>query len=234
PASIAPVSIAPAAPASIAPAARVRHEARLVTQTHMKVGVKPLLAEAQESLDDVWTRAGQVEAQSRPRTVAKKAEPKTIPPPLPAAARAPASAVRSTIDDISHATEQHPRSAEFEAIEISARARGALVDIAVLRNEGEQYVLGHKTPQGRVAPSTVHAGLRMARINADRTVDLVFPKEAAGHLVRGRETVMFSELSEGRKYSCLRLETRDIATLILGEGQHAISYHIRFIRRGAR
>jgi hypothetical protein len=74
-------------------------------------------------------------------------------------------------------------------------------------------------------------GLKLLRINDDRSVDLVFPYNVAGHLVRGSATVMFSELTEGRKYSCLRLEVFDVATVILGEGRHAISYHIRFLHR---
>jgi hypothetical protein len=42
---------------------------------------------------------------------------------------------------------------------------------------------------------------------------------------------MFSELTEGRKYSCLRLETQDIATIILGEGRQCVTYHLRFLKR---
>jgi hypothetical protein len=122
------------------------------------------------------------------------------------------------------------RTSFFQSVEVAARAQGKLAGIAHLSKLGDQYVLGHRTPDGILAPASAHPGLRLLRINPDRTVDLVFPREVAGHLVRGKDTVMFSELAEGRKYSCLRLESHDVATLILGEGQHAISYHIRFIR----
>src|SRR5262249_38158877 len=129
---------------------------------------------------------------------------------------------------------QHTRAHYFDGVEIASRSRGKLVDVSLLRKEGDQYVLGHSTPQGRIAPAAAHAGLRMLRINPDRTVDLVFPRDVRGHLVRGKETVMFNELTEGRKYLCLRLEARDIATVILGEGQRAISYHIRFLVKGSK
>ena len=38
------------------------------------------------------------------------------------------------------------------------------------------------------------------------------------------------ELTEGRKYSCLRLRPRDVITVILGEGAERVSYHVRFLR----
>jgi hypothetical protein len=41
---------------------------------------------------------------------------------------------------------------------------------------------------------------------------------------------MLRELTEGRKYSCLRLKARDVVTVMLGEGSSAVSYHIRFLR----
>ena len=58
----------------------------------------------------------------------------------------------------------------------------------------------------------------------------VFPRDVAGHLVRDGETVMLRELTEGRKYSCLRLRPRDVITVILGEGAERVSYHVRFLR----
>jgi hypothetical protein len=70
----------------------------------------------------------------------------------------------------------------------------------------------------------------MLRVTEDRAVDLVFPREVAGHLVRDDETVALHELAMGRKYSCLRLKPQDVVTVILGEGPDAISYHIRFVR----
>ena len=62
------------------------------------------------------------------------------------------------------------------------------------------------------------------------TADDRFLGDVAGHLVRDGETVMLRELTEGRKYSCLRLKARDVATVILGENKSAISYHVRFLR----
>ncbi|MCA9552057.1 MAG: hypothetical protein KC933_18600, partial [Myxococcales bacterium] len=118
----------------------------------------------------------------------------------------------------------------FDGVEVSARVDGKLVDIAVLRKGGEEYILGHRTPQGAVAPARCHLGLRLVRINPDDSVDLVFPKDVGGHLVRGNTTVTFTDLAEGRKYSCLRLETRDVATVILG-GTQGVSYHVRFLHR---
>ncbi|MFO0723902.1 MAG: FHA domain-containing protein [Myxococcota bacterium] len=128
-------------------------------------------------------------------------------------------------------TEQVPEGDMlFDGIEIVARAGDRLLDISTLRRDGEQYVLGHKTPQGALAPSAQHPGLRLVRITDARLVDLVFPKDVAGHLVRDGETVMLRELTEGRKYSCLRLKARDVVTVMLGEGSNMVSYHVRFIR----
>ncbi|MBI4815039.1 MAG: FHA domain-containing protein [Deltaproteobacteria bacterium] len=118
----------------------------------------------------------------------------------------------------------------FDAVEITARTGDELLDIAVLRKEGEQYVLGHKTPQGAVAPYRAHPGLRLLRINDERQVDLVFPHDVAGTLVRDGETVALVELTEGRKYSSLRLRAMDVATVILGAAPSQVSYTIRFTR----
>jgi hypothetical protein len=117
-------------------------------------------------------------------------------------------------------------------VEVAVRERGKLIDVCVLRSPGEEYVLGHLTPEGRRAPERAHAGLRLLRINPDRTVDLVFPREVGGHLMRGQATVAFSELTEGRKYSCLRLEPQDVLTVILGAGRDPLWYHVRFLRPG--
>jgi pSer/pThr/pTyr-binding forkhead associated (FHA) protein len=116
----------------------------------------------------------------------------------------------------------------FAAIEISARAGERVVQACTLSRPGDQYVLGHETPQGGRIPWRAHRGLRLLRINQDREVDLVFPGNVGGHLVRDGTTVALHELTEGRKYSCLRLKPRDIATIILGDGPNVISYHIRF------
>lgn len=128
-------------------------------------------------------------------------------------------------------TEQVPEGdLMFDGIEVVARSGDRLLDISTLRKDGEQYVLGHRTPQGATAPAAAHPGLRLVRITHSRFVDLVFPKDVAGHLVREGETVMLRELTEGRKYSCLRLKARDVVTVMLGEGSSAVSYHIRFLR----
>ncbi|MBI2375772.1 MAG: FHA domain-containing protein [Deltaproteobacteria bacterium] len=118
----------------------------------------------------------------------------------------------------------------FDAVEITARLGESMLDIAVLRKEGEQYVLGHKTPQGAVAPYRAHPGLRLLRINDERQVDLVFPLDVAGTLMRDGETVPLAELTEGRKYSSLRLRAMDIATVILGHAPSQVTYTIKFTR----
>lgn len=137
-------------------------------------------------------------------------------------------------DDRGRSLAAEDRWRGHDAIEIAARSRGRLLDIAVLTQEGDQYVLGHPTPQGRLAPASAHPGLRLLRINADRTVDLVFPIDVGGDIVRGKEKVALSELTEGRKYSCLRLEGDDVATVLLGDGAEAVTYSVRFTRRGSR
>lgn len=216
-----------------------RMEARLVTPTPMKVGVHPVpkapTPVIQENFDDVWTSASRV--IDKPARAKRKEAPAPMPAPVPV--RAPAAPSGLQVLPRSAVTEREtkgsqtapsPTSTYFESVEVVARSRGAIVDVSKISREGEQYVLGHKTREGKIAPASAHPGLRMLRINPDRTVDLVFPKDIGGHLVRGKETVMFSELTEGRKYSCLRLEARDIVTLIIGEGQRAVHFHIRFIR----
>jgi hypothetical protein len=156
------------------------------------------------------------ELRAVPRSDPAAPRPRTPLPPMPSETQA---------------TEQVPEAdLVFDAVEIAARANERLLDIATLRREGEQYVLGHRTPQGALAPPSNHAGLRLLRITQQRFVDLVFPGDVAGHLVRDGETVMLRELTESRKYSCLRLKARDVATVILGSGPAAISYHIRFLR----
>ena len=121
------------------------------------------------------------------------------------------------------------QSQGFYAIEITTRQRGRLVDVARLCNNGEQYILGYPTPQGAKAPSCGHVGLRMIKINADRTVDLVFPRYASGHLIRDGEVVRFSELSQGRKYSSVRLIPSDEVTLILTSKGKQVTYCVRFL-----
>ncbi|MCB9652157.1 MAG: FHA domain-containing protein [Deltaproteobacteria bacterium] len=147
-----------------------------------------------------------------------------VPPPPPR---------KSTAQHLAEGLQRLPKEpvpVHFDGVEVSARVDGKLVDIAVLRKGGEEYILGHRTPQGAVAPARCHLGLRLVRINPDDSVDLVFPKDVGGHLVRGNTTVTFTDLAEGRKYSCLRLETRDVATVILG-GTQGVSYHVRFLHR---
>jgi len=118
----------------------------------------------------------------------------------------------------------------FDGVEITARQGEHLLDIAQLRKDGDQYVLGHSTPQGARAPASAHTGLRLLRIDANRNVDLVFPREVGGQLVRNGEIMTLHELTENRKYSCLRLKARDVVTVMLGTGPSAVSYHIRFTR----
>lgn len=228
-----PRSDTPSGPPAVAPSAQVRSEA----------------PDDSDRFDDVWTQEGRISRAMKsaallggppaPRRRANSGAYTAPRPPQSPRRGAPARAVKTRQDRRptvagnldGPATERNAvAEGRFEAVEVAARSRGKLVSIAVLRREGDQYILGHRTPQGSIAPASSHMGLKMLRINADRSVDLVFPREVAGHLVRGRDTVTFGELTEGRKYSCLRLETRDVATVILGEGGQAISYHIRFIR----
>ena len=120
---------------------------------------------------------------------------------------------KSRIDDFDPSAPKPPplpAPIAYDGVEIAARTRGRLVDIAVLRRSSDQYILGHRTPQGAVAPGKAHLGLRLLRINDDRTVDLVFPLEAGGHLVRGAATVMFSELTEGLEVD---VRARDVRPL---------------------
>jgi hypothetical protein len=219
-----------------------RHEAVLLTPTEMRASVKPAAPppppdpedSLDSNLDDVWASRIEEHAEAiaqfrklaadvaRPPSTTKK-----TPPPLPPKkAEDEDDTVAANSGDVVLHEELH-----YDGVEIASRIGGRLADIAVLRKGGDQFILGHPSPQGTVAPAKAHVGLRLLRINDDRSIDLVFPKDVAGHLVRGSATVMFTELTEGRKYSCLRLEPRDVATVILGEGRHAISYHIRFLRR---
>ncbi len=246
------------APQPPAPPKKIVHEARLLTPTpQAQPALTPEGAIVQDSsfYDDVWTNNGSIDREDLqrpksppyPKVLVERAAPNaergpriskhapSSPPPLPKKPSAPMRRMspvvrpQSRIDDFDP-SQPAPRNA-FDGVEISARTKSRLVDIAVLRKSSEQYILGHRTPQGAVAPGRAHLGLRLLRINPDRTVDLVFPSDAGGHLMRGKVTVMFSELAEGRRYSCLRLEPADIATVILGEGKNAITYHIRFLRR---
>jgi hypothetical protein len=146
----------------------------------------------------------------------------TVPPPLPRAPQAPVRAESVTAPAAAPAT--------FDGVEITARAGERTLDITTLRREGDQYVLGHPTPIGVVAPPSSHPGLRLLRIDQDRNVDLVFPREVAGQLLRDGETITLHELTEGRKYSCLRLRSGDVVTVMLGIGPKQVSYHIRFVR----
>jgi hypothetical protein len=140
------------------------------------------------------------------------------------------SAVGGSSNDYTEAAERSAIAPEsFDGVEISARSGGRLLDIATLRVAGDQYVLGHDTPQGVPAPHVSHTGLRLLRISEGRRVDLVFPGDASGRLAREGETVAFQDLAQGRKYSCLRLAPRDAVTVVLREGDRQVSYHIRFL-----
>ena len=122
---------------------------------------------------------------------------------------------------------------DFLGIEVAARTRGRLTHIAVLRGSDDEYVLGYPSPQGPRTPARRHVGLRLLKINEDRTVDLVFPDDVAGYLVRGGHTVLLPALTQGRKYSCLRLEPDDVAAVHIGCGNDRVSYHLRFLKRPA-
>lgn len=118
----------------------------------------------------------------------------------------------------------------FRAVEITSRQNGRLMDIATLSENGQQYVLGYPTPQGAKAPACGHLGLRLVRINKDRSVDLVFPREAGGQLTRDSETVRFAELTQGRKYSSVRLLPRDQVELSLSNKGKTVTYQVRFLQ----
>ncbi|MEM7676271.1 MAG: FHA domain-containing protein [Myxococcota bacterium] len=145
----------------------------------------------------------------------------------------PAPAVRPNEQRAGAPKAGKDRAPRFHGIEIAARLNHRLVCMTILKYPGEEYVLGHPTPDGQAAPARDHVGLRMVKINEDRTVDLVFPHDVGGHLVRGHHTVAMSSLTEGRKYSCLRLNPADIAVVFLGGSRHGVSYHLRFLRRPA-
>ena len=159
---------------------------------------------------------------------------------IPSSARLSAlydGALDDLLDDRSAATERdlhEPHAgSHHHGIEIGARVRGRLVSLAVIAHPEDEYVLGYRTPQGDIAPAHHHVGLRLIKMNDDRTVDLVFPNDVSGHLVRGRQTVSLQSLTEGRKYSCLRLDPGDVAAIHLGRGHEIVSYHLRFLRRPA-
>jgi hypothetical protein len=197
-------------------------EARLMTPTGLRVEVSPKPAPDAPARDD--SLSSEVWSSPSPQPSAQAGGARRVTEARP----------RARLDSRESSREADLRGldpAYFDGVEITARAHGQQLDVAVLRAAGEQYILGHATPQGAIAPARAHLGLRLVRINPDRTVDLVFPGQVGGHLMRGEVTVAFSELAEGRKYSCLRLETSDVVTVILGEGKDATSYHVRFLRR---
>ncbi len=223
-------------------------EVSLLTPTSMRVDVSPLKLK-ERGLSDVWSESSQPEH----KTPAKKPSPAVYsgtvdsykrPKPKVERHMSMVATPSMAMDDKSTAATREAappppplpqvsarKDLRFDGIEVSARANNQLIDIAVLRKNGEQYVLGHPTPQGSLAPGKAHLGLRLVRINEDRTVDLVFPCNVGGHLMRGETTVTFRELAEGRKYSSLRLQFGDLVTVILGEGRETISYHLKFLRR---
>lgn len=228
--------IAPEPPARKEPA-RI-HEADLLTPTPQEPPALPFeqSVDGDHSYDDVWTNGSMHREDLRERPAGHHILVERAPEGAPRGPMVKRSLTharpKSRIDDFDPSAKPPPLpSTAYDGVEIAARTRGRLVDIAVLRRASDQYILGHRTPQGAVAPGKAHLGLRLLRINDDRTVDLVFPLEAGGHLVRGAATVMFSELTEGRRYSCLRLDPTDVATVILGEGKSMFSYHVRFLRR---
>ena len=163
----------------------------------------------------------------RPRSTVHRSRPHAARLLTPTEPRPANYSVDSKLLAGSEARSPNPR------IEISARSRGRLVNMVTLRECDEQYILGHRTAGGVIAPARQHLGLRLIKINHDGTVDLVFPNDVGGHLIRGPHTVSLQSLTEGRKYSCLRLNPGDIATVYLGQGRDCVSYHLRFLRRPA-
>jgi hypothetical protein len=222
-------SLAPAEarPASVAAPSRAMSatETRRGSLVPVAVSVPPPLPSARPSIP-VQIPTGPRVTFTPPEALGGSGRVKvsgvTVPPPLPRAPQAPVRAESVTAPAAAPAT--------FDGVEITARAGERTLDITTLRREGDQYVLGHPTPIGVVAPPSSHPGLRLLRIDQDRNVDLVFPREVAGQLLRDGETITLHELTEGRKYSCLRLRAGDVVTVMLGIGPKQVSYHIRFVR----
>ena len=222
-------SLAPAEarPASVAAPSRAMSatETRRGSLVPVAVSVPPPLPSARPSIP-VQIPTGPRVTFTPPEALGGSGRVKvsgvTVPPPLPRAPQAPVRAESVTAPASAPAT--------FDGVEITARAGERTLDITTLRREGDQYVLGHPTPIGVVAPPSSHPGLRLLRIDQDRNVDLVFPREVAGQLLRDGETITLHELTEGRKYSCLRLRAGDVVTVMLGIGPKQVSYHIRFVR----
>lgn len=181
------------------------HESRLMTPTEQQVKLAP---HPHEPSDDVWTDSGA-----------------RLQVPTPSE---PIGGFERSLGPVSQTG-----AAGFRSVEVAARVDGRLVSFAALRDPFDEYILGYPTPQGPLAPARQHLGLRLVKINEDRTVDLVFPNDVGGHLIRGPHIVSLNSLTEGRKYSCLRLHPADIATVYIGRGRDAVSYHLRFIRRPA-
>lgn len=117
----------------------------------------------------------------------------------------------------------------FEGIEVTARLGQRVMDVAILRRPGEEYVLGHRTPQGATAPAYVYQGLRLLRLGEDLEVELIFPEDVGGDFRRGDETVELQTLTEGRRFSRLGLVFGDEATVRLGRGHRRLAYDVRFV-----
>lgn len=230
PAPRAPSLVSPEArPASVAAPSRAMSatETRRGSLVPVAVSVPPPLPSARPSIP-VQIPTGPRVTFTPPEALGGSGRVKvsgvTVPPPLPRAPQAPVPARAESV------TAPAAAPAAFDGVEITARAGERTLDITTLRREGDQYVLGHPTPIGVVAPPSSHPGLRLLRIDQDRNVDLVFPREVAGQLLRDGETITLHELTEGRKYSCLRLRAGDVVTVMLGIGPKQVSYHIRFVR----
>lgn len=201
-----------------------------------EVALDALFEAASRASADLQRAEIQDEGRAEPRAAAFRPESTPLVqdrPVTPTARRGPITAGRSTSGSGAARTMDPPSIGPRPCanVEVAARQKGALVGCAILRRPGDQYVLGYPTPQGDVAPAPAHLGLRLLRIGQDGGVDLVFPFDVGGYLVRGATTALLPDLTEGRKYSCLRLEPGDIATVVLGTPAGRISYHIRFVGR---
>lgn len=118
-----------------------------------------------------------------------------------------------------------PRAA-LDSLAIQVEQDGRLVGWAVLRRGGEAYILGHPAPGGTAAPASDHPGLRLVRLHADRSADLVLPWDARGEIVRGGLRIPLTDLLANRRYTAIYLEPGDRALVVLGLGRNAVLYRI--------
>jgi hypothetical protein len=118
--------------------------------------------------------------------------------------------------------------AAYEAVEVIAYQKGTMVNLSVLRTPQQTYVVGQPTPQGTLAPGVSHCGLKLVRIHGDGHVDLVFPWDARGYVLRDGLEIPLRELGAGCAYASLPLDPTDEASVVLGHGPDAVRYLVRF------